>query len=585
MNSKEGGVKFAEALSAFEKVMPEMRSVVQNMADVAPTLRFAGKGSIEEHLADLNKSFNQLKMGTLAVAKQAQQAQRTKGKTPAPEAAKEEPAYEKRLRDTLKTSHARFLGTVDKLLNGLVKALQDPAKEAEANRMLKGKLSETIDWLKALRKQKAPATLAERNTLNGYNNILWNSYLGPLRRNPKLADVFAAAKSDRLVREAAPPPQPGIPGAPVGPLGQPTTPAKKAPGGKPTRRPVEKRDDIGQLQQALVALDMGPVSKNGTIDKAWGPYTATAWQKLNARVKGRLGTFGPRSAPPPEAVRRALQLANLLQRFSQSIEVAPGVTLPAGAFASAQAFLRALAARRAAGIDTSGNLDTAANRKRALEILRAFAESMENEDVQIDLATKLGEQGMRRLSQQVNTLLDALGAAEAGIPSYRRQESQQGQAPGYGGRQPYGYGERQPYGRSEGGIGELGTLEGGRGRGGNIGEGGSRRTSMSLDDRIYNIPDVSTFVNDPAQFSFWAKEYIDWVRRSGDFRLQKAFREAAATSRDPGQIVVAMLRKLIAELQMEVMRAPRRDREELQTTLRQRHEAVNDLYAALPKGR
>jgi hypothetical protein len=49
--------------------------------------------------------------------------------------------------------------------------------------------------------------------------------------------------------------------------------------------------------------------------------------------------------------------------------------------------------------------------------------------------------------------------------------------------------------------------------------------------------------------------------------------------------VIQFLRNQIAVLQNSVMKAPVRDREDLQSTLRQRHEAVNDVYTTLPKGR
>jgi hypothetical protein len=519
-------------------------------------------------------------------AKTKSMSKSNKPDAPAPAAVRKEQPREKQLQEIMQKSYNRFKGTVNRLLDGLVKTLQDPVKEAEANRMLKGKLNEMIDWLKTLYQQKEPTTLAERNMINNYNNILYNSYLRPLSRNPKLANVFASTKDKRLVKEAAPPIKSvvsRIPGDPVGLSDQPT-PTKKTDSVKPigkrlVRRPVEKRDDIGQLQQMLVALDMGPVSKSGKIDSTWGKYTATAWQKLNTRVKGKLGTFGPQNAPPPEAVRKAIQIANVIQRFSQGIDIAQGITLPVSAFTSVQAFMRALATRRAAGIDTSGNVDTAVNRKRALELLRGFSGRMEDEDIYVNLVTKLGEQGAQRFSQQVDSLLDALSAADAGIPgSYRMPGGGASGQPGQPG-QP-GYSERQPYSRSgEGGegMGGMGTLEsrpGGRGGAGAGSYSSTRRTRMSLEDRVYNIPDVSGFVNDPAQFTAWAQRYLKFARKPVP-------REPYAAA----YAALELLRGQVADLQIETMTAAVNNREDLQDTLRQRHEAVNDVYNVLPKGR
>jgi len=550
-----------------DTILPQMEQMTNSIPKSWWTVGFGKDFRIRDKLDDVKTSYNEI----LTILNRADELAASNkipaDKTPSPEAAKEERPYEKQLRKTLRASYTKFKGTVDQLLNGLVKALQDPAKEIEANQMLKGKLNETIDWLKTLRQQKEPTTLTERNTLNNYNNILWNDYLGPLRRNPKLADVFASVKDGHLVREAAPPKPaaPGIPGAPVGPLNQPTAktgPAKPKPG---VRRPAKKpRLELQQLQQLMLTLNLPLGTRKA--DGVWGPYTAKAWNRLNHMVGGRLGAAPSEKTEGPTAAQIdvATRVANVLTRRQAIVEIAPGISLPTGAFANVQVFMRALATRRAAGIDTSGNLDTAANRKRALELLRGFAGRMEDEDIQLNLAAKLGTQEAQRLPQQINTLLDALGAAETGIPSYRRPEGE---------RRP-GYGENQPYGRGEGSASPFGTLEGGRrgrGEGGEMGGYGEGR--MSLESRVYNIPDVSGFVNDPMQFAIWAQRY--WLSRTREEGEPYAI----------AYKVVKALRGDIANLQNALMRQPVRNRDELQTTLQQRHEALMDVYTSLPKGR
>jgi hypothetical protein len=97
---------------------------------------------------------------------------------------------------------------------------------------------------------------------------------------------------------------------------------------------------------------------------------------------------------------------------------------------------------------------------------------------------------------------------------------------------------------------------------------------MSLEDRVYNIPDVSGFVNDPAQFTAWAQRYLKFARKPVP-------REPYAAA----YAALELLRGQVADLQIETMTAAVNNREDLQDTLRQRHEAVNDVYNVLPKGR
>lgn len=490
----------------------------------------------------------------------------TKFTTPSPQAAKLKKKDGPASNTEYEATYKNFVGTVDKL----IKALTNPIKQGEIQKLFGGeaKLDTMLRGLDKLKREVTkPTSDVEQWRLQQRNSKLWNYYMKALKER-KLA---AANQWAKVAEDKTPENLPAI-GQPPPSAG----PAKTKPG---ARRLVEKRNDIGQLQQMLVALDMGPVSKSGKIDSTWGKYTATAWQKLNTRVKGKLGTFGPQNAPPPEAVRKAIQIANVIQRFSQGIDIAQGITLPVSAFTSVQAFMRALATRRAAGIDTSGNVDTAVNRKRALELLRGFSGRMEDEDIYVNLVTKLGEQGAQRFSQQVDSLLDALSAADAGIPgSYRMPGGGASGQPGQPG-QP-GYSERQPYSRSgEGGegMGGMGTLEsrpGGRGGAGAGSYSSTRRTRMSLEDRVYNIPDVSGFVNDPAQFTAWAQRYLKFARKPVP-------REPYAAA----YAALELLRGQVADLQIETMTAAVNNREDLQDTLRQRHEAVNDVYNVLPKGR
>jgi hypothetical protein len=247
--------------------------------------------------------------------------------------------------------------------------------------------------------------------------------------------------------------------------------------------------------------------------------------------------------------------------------------LPTGAFASVQTFLRALATKKGSGIDTSGNLDTAANRKRALELLRGFAGRLDTEDVQLDLAAKLGDQGAQRLSQQVDALLDALGAAEAGIPSYRGSAGQQPGQQGSGSR-------RQPYRRDEGrdeGLGDLGTLEGGgRGRYGSRSRrerGGQPEPEMSVKDKVYNLPD-NIPTNSAQQLLYWAYSYWNTNAKKMPPLSRGQRTDWYAVARH----VVAYLRTEIAGLQNtpEV----RRDMD-LQIELRRRYELLDEAEQLL----
>lgn len=581
--SKQEVEQYVAAMYAFEQALPDLRAAVANVKAAVPTGRFQGRLSLDEHFSDLIASFKKNKAAVEALAKYGQKV----GKAPAPEAAKEEPAYEKQLRDTLRLSHARFLGTVDKLLGGLVKTLQDPAQEAEANRMLKGKLTETIDWLKGLRQQKEPSSLADRNKLNGYNNILWNSYLGPLRRNPKLADVFASAGNEHIVREAAPPKPavPGIPGAPVGPLDQPKAPGKtpgkapaKAPGkGAPRGMGRKARPNLQQLQNAMMAAGIPLPSHQA--DGKWGPETWRAWNTLRTSIIERKGPGWDIGRPPApagngpsdQAIGAALNMAKHLGRLYSAratVNIAPGIQVPERSLASAQAFIKALLAQPNSGVLSKNSPKE--NAAIALKLAQAYAQSLERDDS--DESWALAREGVAPQARAtvMDRLVSQLSSMGTGIPSYRMPGSGQ---PGYE------RGERQPYGGegSEGGIGEFGTLEGRRGGPGSAsGERERMPMAMSLEDRVDRVPDVSGFVNDPMQFVAWARRY--WMSRD----------EKEARTGDGYVVahkVLDQLRGQIANLQNALLTSPVGNRASLQNILRQRHEALNDIYTILPKGR
>jgi hypothetical protein len=526
-----------------DKVLPQLEQITRSIPRGWWTLGF-GKGfRIRDKMADIKESYKEI----LNILDKADSivASNNITKTPLPQAGKPEAAL--RTNDDKENQAVldAFVGTVNKLIAVLV----NPAKQSEIQKLFGGQanVEKALIGLDKLSKEtKKPKSVVERYMLQQRNVKLWNYYMKALKTR-KLASI------ERIAIPAS-----GVEGLP--PLG--TTVKPKVPQG--VRRPVRKpRPELQRLQQLMLALNL-PLGRQ-QADGIWGAYTANAWNMLDHKAGGRLGAAPSEKTegPPANLIDRAMRLANVLMRHGAAIDIAPGISIPSGAFASVQAFLRALSTKRGSGIDVSGNLDTAANRKRALELLRNFASRIDEDDTQLDLADKLGDQGSQQLIRQVNSLLDALSAADAGIPSYRVPSGSAGQQQG------------QQQGRQQGSsnVGNFGTLEGGPGK---AGRDERTPTSMSLADQVYNVPDVSGFVNDPMQFATFARRY--WMK----------YNEEEARKGDAYAIahkVVDHLRRYIAVLQNRVMTATVRDRDSLQNTLRQRHEALNDVYTTLPKGR
>jgi len=476
-----------------------------------------------------------------------------------------EQAYEKQLRDVLKLSHKRYLGTVDMLLNGLVKALPDPVKETEANRMLKGKLNETIDWLKKLRQQKEPTSLSERGTLNEYNKILWNSYLRPLKGNPKLADLFASIKNDKIVREAAPPV--GIPGAPIGPLDLPVpgnapakTPSKGAPAPRGKGVAKKQRPNLQQLQNAMMSAGIPLPSHQA--DGKWGSETWNAWNALRNAIIERKGPGWDIGRPPApagngpsdQAINGALNMAKHLGRLYSAratVSIAPGIKVQEKSLSDAQAFIKSLSAQPNSGISAKNSPKE--NAAIALKLAQAYAQSLERDDS--DESWALAKEGVdvQARAAIMDRLIGQLRGIGTGIPSYRMPDSSE-------------QGRKQ-----HGGIGEFGTLEGAHGTHGNSHE--STPVKSSLEDQVYNLPELSGFTNDPAAFASWAQRYWwDKTKREG---------EPYVIAHE----VIDFLRKEIARLQNTTMRAPRPMRDDLLSELRLRQGEIHDIYTTLPKGR
>jgi hypothetical protein len=427
---------------------------------------------------------------------------------------------------------------------------------------LKGKLNTLIDWLQKLKQQykDPPKTLEERTTMYKYNNILWNGYLQPLKENKTIADVFASLSI--LSKNAV---APIIPGAPVGPLNAPTVP-------KPAvkqRKFVGKktRQELIELQQKMQMLgfELGP----GQTDGKWGPYTAKAWDKLNQLTGNRLGvapapiSFGP----SPELIKtQALPYINvLLQNKKSMVDIGNGINIPINAFYSPQTFLKALAQANAQVLNMSGNLDTTENRKKALAILHTFASTFNNIQTKFDLVKEFGEQGAEQLMRQVNVLMDILASSATGVSSYKMTD------------QPGMEGKSIPYGvpGNSGTSGMRDQSEEIKGMGTLSGKPSSQMSgTMSLRDEIMNLPQLGNFVNSPMQFAAFAIRY--WMGQGNNVEGENQYVTVHK--------VIEFIRNKIANLQYKLMNTPLPDKVELETILRNRYEALDDIYMMMPKG-
>jgi len=533
-NSDQNAQKFVVAISNFDNAMPLIQSTVSKIVKLGPyfsPLAFMQKQYIEEHLSDLLKGFSTLKENSARISEQVAARKNVK----APEAAKEELPYEKQLRDAMLASHNKLLGTADTLLGGLAKSIQNTATEAEADRLLRGKLSEVIDWLKKLRQIKEPASLAEKKVIDKLNDRLWNGYLMPLRRS-KLKNLFASKNVN--IKTAL-----TIPEAPTGPLGEPAkTKAPVRPMGKGLGN--RKRDDILQLQQIMSQLSSFPPGIPGPIDGIWGKKTREGWETLRSMTgKALVQAPPPNVAPQPNEVARAIRVAEWLQSHlskSNNIPIA-GVEIPLMALQNPQLFLKWLEKAGKITKGETGSLNTAANRKLATDALRDFAENAESD---VNIATRFDANQLRDILYRVNTLATEFERATE-LPSYSLPA----------GTQPSGQ------------IGNMGTIEG---RTGKSIQQAPKKPEMSLDGKVYNLLDVSNFVNNPAQFADFAKRLL---KKSENYDPYVAALD-----------LVADLRKQISNLYIETTRLPDKNtREALQNTLRQRHEALNEMYQALPK--
>ncbi len=487
---------------------------------------------------------------------------------PAPAAAKTEDEFEK----IKEQNNKDLLGTVERLLRGAMSAggKEGAVKKIMARHLRGGEAGydALVSMLEKMRTALKAGKRYDWRTAQKYNRWLYG-ILAALKGDPALQGVFAHLNSGhRKMAEDLPDPS-SMMGKPTG----------KAPAGASSaRRPSGKksRPELVQLQNAMMAVGI-PLPKH-QADGKWGLETWTAWNTLKDSIIARRGpdigrppapnTEGPSAAAIGAATNLAKRLGRL-QSAQATVAIAPGVRVSEQALSNAQAFMKALSAQPASGVNAQD--PPKAQAAAALKVVQSYRQALEQEDSQE--AWALSREGVdpRTRIAAVDGLIAQLRAVGTGIPSYRMEGGQDGSGrfpkghPGYGETPGRGMGERE--------IGEFGTLGGGRGGR----EWGRTAPAMSLEDSIYNVPDVSGFVNDPMQFAEWARRY--WMRVGDADEASRGNAYAVAHK------VVAHLRRQIAILQDRLMRAPVRNRAELETTLRQRHEALNDMYTVLPKGR
>lgn len=492
----------------------------------------------------------------------------TKSGTPAPQAGKPEQKPEQKPKGpALSVEVQRLQGTVKAALAAFAAAQGGPNREKLFKAF--GGMERALAIKQALEKMKANLPRYNEVQAAKFNDFVWNRIYKPLQQAGLLT---RAALESVLLRQAQ-----DVPPELAGLFGKPGAKPGAKPGVRPGTKGAPARKSnlvLQQLQNAMMAAGI-PLPRYGA-DGLWGTESWQAWNTLRDAIIERKGPGWDIGRPPAPAgkgpsdaaINAALNMARHLGRLYSAratVRIAPGVQVPERSLVDAQAFIKALSALPNSGVSPKGS--PRENAAAALRLAQAYGLELEREDS--DESWSLAREGVdaRARAAVISRLVGQLKALETGIPSYRMPGGAAGQ-PGQPG--PSGYG-RGGYGREGEGIGELGTLEGGPGRTGR----GTPRTApaMSLEDQVYNVPDVSGFVNDSAQFAAWSQRY--WMSKGG----------AEGEPYVVAHKVIEYLRKLIAVLQNRVMTAPVRDRASLQNILRQRHEAVNDVYSVLPKGR
>jgi hypothetical protein len=403
------------------------------------------------------------------------------------------------------------------------------------------------------------------------NNFVWNRIYVPLRDAGLLS---RASRKDALRRQAAPPTatkdetpselagafpaKPGVvPGATPG--------ARRKPG-------KTKRPDLETLQNIM--LNLGIALPRHKADGRWGSETYQAWNTLRANIHQRGGgdigppTTAAGNGPDPRVVQKAINMARKLDRLYSSratVHLTKSIAVPQRSLSDAQAFIRALAAQPNSGVAGSPREQAAA----ALKLAQSYRQKLEQDtsDESWALEREGGEEAVRARAAAMDALIGQLKAVETGVPSYKMPG---GEASGQRGGRSGGYGE----GRSVGEFGTLGGPGGGAGRGRVRGE-----PQMTLEARVYSpYLDVSGYVNDPKGFLRWAQAYKQYL---GGIHEAEGAAVSGGTPVEIGFNVLERIGQEIARLEVELVRAPVGNREELKATLRERREAVEDVYRLL----
>jgi len=405
------------------------------------------------------------------------------------------------------------------------------------------------------------------------NNFVWNKIYMPLKDAG--LSVRRAALESALLRQAQ-----DVPPEFAGSFGKPGKPSK--PGTKPGADRLSGKpgkpfsQDLKQLQRIMlnIGIDL-PIHRD---DGRWGPETYQAWNVLRQNIIQRNGndigppTSGAGPGPRPEVIRNAINLARQLGRLYSSqttVHIADGVTVPERSLVSAQALIKALVAQPNSGVLAQGTPREQA--AAALKIAQAYRQQLELDDSEETwaLTREGGPAAVSRRADILDRLIGQLKAMEVGIPSYKMPGGTGDGSTSYRrpGTEGGGRGGREP--------GGLGRLEGpggeGSGGGGTAGPAGRRgEPQMSLEARVYNVPDLSGYVNDPRGFVRWADAYLSKLHEAEGGMMGNPWRAAYS--------MLERIGKQIAQLETEVSTAAMGDRLDFLGTLRQRREALDDVW-------
>jgi len=439
---------------------------------------------------------------------------------PAPQAAKIEEDPEN------KKAHDKFIGTINTLIRAIM------AKRGETEKLFGGpeKLDKQLGWLVGLRKTPAPTNELERLRLMRNNDKIWNYYMKAFQSRGLVPKAFAKAPVKVAADPPKKPPAASAAPAPAVPAGGQPLVTTTPPGQRTTTAPhrtkgVAKKvnENLRQLQNAMMAMSI-PLPAH-QADGRWGPETWRAWNTLRDAIIERKGPGWDIGRPPApagngpgdNAINAALNMAKHLRRLQSArttVNIARGVQVPERSLANAQAFIKALSAQPNSGVSPKGTPREQV--AAALKLAQAYALALEEQDSDESWSLVREDVDRNARTALVDNLVGQLKALETGIPSYRLP----------GGAGAGGIGGRQPYGRGEG-VGELGTLEGGPGRGGRSREYGGRsgrsgrpEPEMSIEDQVYTLTQENIPTNDAQQALYWA--YNFWTRHAGQIALPQA---------------------------------------------------------------